>query len=112
MAAWFTVVKAIWPHIGTIIAAATPVFTQRQSTDASNRNPLWQQQIDELQRAAMQNTEHLKALAEQVQVAVTALEQAARANEAKLRRAYAIAGFAAALSLAALAVALYLLFTG
>ena len=86
MAAWLIpALKAVLPHIGTIIAAAAPVFT-RKSADAANQ-ALLQQQIAELQSAASQNAEHIRELAAQLQSTVAALEQGAAIAEAKMRRA-------------------------
>src|SRR5947209_8577570 len=79
MPAWLIpALKAVLPHIGTIISAAAPVFT-RKNADAVA--------ITELQSAASQNAANIKELAEQLQSTVAALEQAASIAEAKLRRA-------------------------
>lgn len=110
MAAWFLpALKAVLPHVGTIITVAAPVFT-RKSAEAASEAQLVQQQIAELQSAAAQNADNIKALAEQLQVTVTALHQAAAIAEARLRRAYLLCVVAIGLSAATLAVALYLIF--
>jgi len=110
MATWLIpALKAVLPHIGTIISAAAPVFTKKQADAAANQALLLQQQITELQAAASQNASHIKELAAQLQSTVAALEQAASAAEARLRRATALSVVAALASLAALAVALLLL---
>lgn len=103
MSAWFTAIKALLPHIGTIVSAAAPAFTRKTGEAA----PLVQQQIAELQNAAAQNTAYIKELAEQLRNAIAALEQAALINEKRLRRAYALAAIAAATAVAAIAVALF-----
>jgi len=109
MAAWFLpALKAVLPHVGTLITAAAPVFT-RKSADAANQAQLVQQQIAELQAAASQNAGNIKALAEQLQVTVSALHQAAAIAEARLRRAFALCMVAVALSAVTLGVALYLI---
>lgn len=88
MAAWLIpALKAVLPHIGTIISATSPVFTKKKAEAAPNQIAVLQQQIIELQAAASQNTAHIKELAAQLQSTVAALEQAAEAAEAKLRRA-------------------------
>lgn len=110
MAAWFTAVKAIWPHLGPIVAAAVPAFTRWQSAGARDPSVL-QQQIDELQQAAAQNTIYIKELAEQLRIAVAALEQGTYASEARLRRAYTVAWIALAVAVIALGVAGYLFST-
>ena len=108
MAAWLIpALKAVLPHIATIISAAAPVFT-RKSADAANQ-ALLQQQITELQSAASQNAKHIRELAAQLQSTVAALEQAAAIAEAKLRRALRLCVAAAALSAISLGIALVFL---
>src|SRR2546426_12070189 len=88
MPAWLLpALKAVLPHIGTIISAAAPVFTRKHADAVANQTLLLQQQITELQSAASQNAAHIKELAAQLQSTVAALEQAASIAEAKLRRA-------------------------
>ena len=69
--------KAVLPHIGTIIATAGPVFTKKETETTPNQTDLLQKQISELQAAAAQNATHVKELAEQLQRTVAAIEQAA-----------------------------------
>lgn len=109
MAAWFVpALKAVLPHVGTIISVAAPVFTRR-SAEAANQAQLLQQQIAELQTAATQNAANIKALAEQLQGTLAALHQAAAIAETRLRRAFALCLVAIALSAATLGLALYLI---
>lgn len=98
MALWLATIKALLPHVATIVTAATPHFTKGRGGDATQ-----QAQIEELQRAVAQNAEHIKELAEQLRNAAAALEQAAHASEAKLRTVLAVA--IAALVVAAVALA-------
>lgn len=106
MAAWFLpALKAVLPHVGTIIAMAKPVFTKK-TAEAANQAQLLQQQIGELQSAAAQNADNIKALAEQVQGTVSALHQAAAIAETRLRRAYLLCILAISLSAITLALAL------
>ncbi|MEX2241929.1 MAG: hypothetical protein WD775_14720 [Burkholderiales bacterium] len=110
MAAWFLpALKAVLPHVGTLITAAAPVFT-RKSAAAANQAQLVHQQIAELQAAASQNADNIKVLAEQLQGTVAALHQAAAIAETRLRRAYLLCLVAVGLSAVTLAVALYLIF--
>lgn len=110
MAAWFLpALKAVLPHVGTIIAVAKPVFT-RKPPETANQAQLLQQQIGELQSAAAQNADNIKALAEQLQGTVSALHQAAAIAEARLRRAFLLCIAAVALSAITLAVALFRIF--
>jgi len=109
MPAWLLpALKAVLPHIGTIISAAAPVFTRK--ADVANQTLLLQQQITELQSAASQNAAHIKELAEQLQSTVAALEQAASIAEAKFRRALFVCVAATALSTISLVIALVLVF--
>ena len=102
MPAWLIpALKAVLPHIGTIISAAAPVFT-RKNADAVA--------ITELQSAVSQNAANIKELAEQLQSTVAALEQAASIAEAKLRRALFVCVAATALSMVSLVIALVLVF--
>lgn len=109
MAAWLIpALKAVLPHVGTIISAAGPAFTKKK-TDA-NPTGLLQEQIAELQSAASQNAAHIKELAEQLQSTVAALEHAASIAEAKLRRVSLLCLAAFAFSVLALCSALFLVF--
>lgn len=107
MAVWLVpALKAILPHIGTILSVAVPVFTRRKANAEANQ-ALLQQQITELQLAASQNALHIKELAAQLQHTVAALEQAALIAEARPRRQYLFSVAAFALSVTALSVCLY-----
>jgi hypothetical protein len=107
MPAWlWPAVKLILPHVGNIVAAAKPAFT-RHAADPVEEADVVQQQIAELQAAASQNANHVKELAEQLRLTVTALEQSAVETEKRLRRAYTFAAAAVALACAALGVAVY-----
>jgi methyl-accepting chemotaxis protein len=94
--------KAVLPHVGTIIGAATPVFT-RKKAEAANQV---QEQITELQSAVSQNSAHIKELAAQLQTTVTALEQAATLAESRVRRLTWLCAAAIVLAAAALVTAL------
>jgi hypothetical protein len=111
MPAWLLpALKAVLPHIGTIISAAAPVFTRKNADAAANQALLLQQQITELQSAASQSAAHIKELAEQLQRTVAALEQAASIAEAKLRRALLLCVASMVLSAIAAGIALVLVF--
>ena len=112
MAAWLIpALKTILPLVGTIITAATPVFPKRSTDTEPTHALLLQQQIAELQSAASRNAENTKELAAQLQGAVTTLEQAAAVAESELQRAFAVSLVASAVSLAAVYVALFGVFT-
>ena len=111
MAAWFiAALKAVLPHVGTIISAAAPAFTKKKVDAAANQTLLLQQQIIELQSAASQNSAYIKELAAQLQSTVAALEQAASSAESRLRWALLLGVVATALSAILLCVALFLVF--
>jgi len=105
MAGWvLPALKAILPHVGTIVEAAKPVF--RRSSAGGEGKQTVQEQIAELQLATTQNADHIKALAEQLQKTVAVLEEEAEATRGQLKRAYALGLLAIALSVIATAVAL------
>ncbi len=107
MVAWLIpALKAVLPHVGTIISAASPVFTKKKADVAVKQAPP-QEQIEELQAAASQNAAHIKALAAQLQSTVTALERAALIADAKFRRLQWLCVVSAGLSVLATGVALY-----
>lgn len=114
MAAWLIpAVKAILPFVTPIMTSALPVFTTRKSDEASAaQNSILQQQITELQSAASQNALHVKELAEQLQKTVAALERGAAAAESRFRHTAVLCGVAIALSLLAIGVSLFVLFSG
>lgn len=104
MATWLIpALKAVLPHIGTIISATAPVFTKKGAAPTTDQTHLLQQQISELQGAASQNATHVKELAEQLQRTVAALEQAASVATSNQQRALK-------LSLAAMAISAVSLF--
>ena len=110
MAVWLVpALKAVLPHLGTIISAALPAFTKKRTDAAANETLLLQQQIAELQSAASQNAAHIKELAEQLQGTVAALEHATSMAQANVRRVFLICLVATALSVAALCVALFVI---
>ena len=107
MAGWLIpALKAVLPHVGTIISTAGPVFTKKSSTDAPNQAALLQQQVAELQSAASKNTQHIHDLAAQLQATVAAIEQAAVAAEARFRRLTGLCVASLGFSAFALTVAL------
>ena len=111
MAAWLIpALKAVLPHVGTIISAATPVFTKKKTDAAADQTLLLQQQVAELQFASSQNAAHIKELAAQIQSTVAALEQAASIAETNLRRVLWFCLLATVLSVITLCVTLFLSF--
>jgi acetyl-CoA acetyltransferase len=108
MATWvLPALKAVLPHVGTIISAALPVFTRK--TDGAQAT--LHQQIAELQSAASQNTAYIKELATQLHSTAAALELAAEAADARLRKAVALAFTSLAVAGISLIGVLYLVLT-
>src|SRR5450759_447489 len=82
MPAWLIpALKAVLPHVGTIVSAAAPAFTKKSADVVANQTMLLQQQITELQAAASENDAHIKELAAQIQNTVEALEKGASLAE-------------------------------
>lgn len=112
MAVWLIpALKAVLPHVGTIISAATPVFTRKKADAAANQTLLLQQQVTELQSAASQNAAHIRELAAQLQTTVAALEQVGPIAEARLRRITAFCVVTISVSAIALGIAVFLVFS-
>ncbi|HVL75389.1 MAG TPA: hypothetical protein VM406_05185 [Noviherbaspirillum sp.] len=108
MAPWIIpALKAVLPHVGTIVAATKPMFTKPEAGEA---DPAVEQQIAELQAAAAQNDANIRELAGQLQKTVTALESAAAQAEDKTRRMTQLCWGAMGVSVLALAVAFTALF--
>ena len=112
MAAWLIpALKAVLPHVGTIISAASPAFTKKRMDAAADQTALLQQQVSELQSAVSQNAANIKELAAQLQTTVAAIEQAALSAEANLRRTRLLCVVALASSVVALCAALFVVVT-
>ena len=107
MAAWFIpALKAILPHVGTIVGAAAPVFTRKTAEKETDPRVLIGKQIAELQSAAAKNANDTKELATRLQDVVTTLEKAAIETQFRLRRAALLSGAAILASVCAGAVAI------
>ncbi|MDP8568458.1 hypothetical protein [Methylophilus aquaticus] len=68
------ILKAVAPYIAQVATAAIPAFTSKP--EAAKVDPLLTRQIEELQAATIQNAESLHLLAEKMQLAIQALEEA------------------------------------
>src|SRR5258706_12547404 len=107
MTGWLqAALKAILPHVGDIVSATKPAFTNRRPEAAANHPDLVQQQIAELQAAVSQQSAHVKELAAQLESTGLALEKAAALAEARLRRVVIFTAVAGAIAVATLAVEL------
>jgi hypothetical protein len=110
MPSWFIpVLKAVLPHIGNIISAATPVFTKKSTDAVANQAILLQQQVTELQTAASENDVHIKELAAQIQKSVAALEEGASIAERRHQQILFLCIAAAVLSVMSFCTALFIL---
>jgi hypothetical protein len=107
MAGWvLPALKAILPHVGTIVEAAKPVF--RRSTASGETRQTVEEQIAELQLAITQNADHITALAEQLHKTVAVLEEGVKTSRQKLMRLYVLSGTAIAISVISLGIAVYI----
>ncbi|MGE0471872.1 MAG: hypothetical protein AB7L09_13940 [Nitrospira sp.] len=87
MLAWlFPALKAVLPHVGTILSAAAPVFTKKSADAASNQTSMLQEQVTELQAVVAKNDTHIKDLAMQMRTTLEALEQGAALAERRYQR--------------------------
>ncbi len=110
MPAWLIpALKAVLPHLGTVVSAAAPVFTKKSADAAANQMVLLQQQITELQAAASANDAHIKELAQQIKSTVEVLERGAALAESRHRQNFLLGIVALVASVAALCAMLFLL---
>ena len=87
MATWIIpALKAVLPHLGTIVSAAAPVFTRKNADATANQAILLQQQVTELQTAVSRNDAHIKELAAQIRTTVETLERGASLAESRHQR--------------------------
>ena len=100
-------IKLVANNLDTIVHTARPFLTRRKDAETEDSTNLVQQQIAELQAAALENANQVHELAEQLKTTITALENGVRLAEerAAMSRRLNIA----ALSLAALALLLALI---
>jgi hypothetical protein len=106
MAGWLLpAVKLILPHVTDIVKAAKPAFTKLTGATSDEEGGVIQKQIAELQASASQNTTHIKELAEQLRLTVSALEQGAAEAEKRMKRAQTLAATATVVSVVSLVCA-------
>ena len=111
MPAWLIpALKAVLPHVGTIVSAATPVFTKKKADAAPNQTMLLQQQITELQATASENDAQIKELAAQIKNTLEVLEKGASLAERRHQRIVVLCIAAIVLSVISLFIALFILF--
>ena len=70
MAAWLIpALKAVLPHVGSIIDAARPVFTGRKADAAANQTALLQQQIADVQTSRERHDRFASRAERQIELA-------------------------------------------
>jgi hypothetical protein len=111
--AWLAAVTKLAPHvlqITEIAISAIPHLTRRKGPDAPAiaDKATQQQQIDELQEAATQNADFIRKLANDLQLALSAIEDGGEILEARFRRLEILAYSALALSALSVAAVLAL----
>lgn len=107
MAAWLPIVKTALPIIAEIVAVTRPMFTKKPSDP--ERDDLTTRQIEELQTAATQNSDSVKALAAQVQSTFEGMESAATDLQRRLELQQKISISAIIFGLAGFVSSLYVL---
>ena len=108
MPAWLIpALKAVLPHLGTIVSATSPAFTRKSAS--SDELELLHQQIMELQAAATANDAHIKEVAREIKSAIERLEDAAAIAESRYRRMLWLAMAALVTGLTALACTVFVL---
>ena len=103
MATWIIpALKAVLPHIGTIVSAAKPMFskTKTKSTGAPTLTEPVSPDIAAIQAAIVQQDDNIKELAEQLQATVLAIQEAAAIAQSKYRRLFWLCLIAIGISLA------------
>lgn len=103
-ATWMTAINTALPYIESVAKIALPVFKQRKSDKEAAES--LQRQIEELQTAVTHNAEHVRALAQQLQTTVSALEQAGLQLAQAQRKQQRWAALAVGLGAVALVLAL------
>jgi hypothetical protein len=75
---WLAVGKLVLANIDTIVGVAKPLLTRSRADSPASQADLLNQQISELQTAAVANAERIRELAEQLRQVALALEQVRR----------------------------------
>lgn len=87
MPAWLLpALKAVLPHVGTILSAAAPVFTKKNPEEPATHTSSLHQQVTELQAAAATSDAHIKDLAMQVRTMLEVIEQGTALAERRYQR--------------------------
>ncbi|GKS57585.1 hypothetical protein YTPLAS18_11120 [Nitrospira sp.] len=110
MPAWLVpALKAVLPHVGTILSAAAPVLTKRRTDSSASQASTLQQQIDELQAATLQHDAQIKEMAGQIRTTLEALEHGEALAERRYRRILAVSLASAVVATVSMGLVLTLL---
>lgn len=110
MPTWLVpVLKAVLPHLGTVLSAAAPVFTKKGAEVVAVQTHVLQQQVAELQAAVSKNDEHIKELAKQIRTTLGAMEEGAAVAERRYQRMFAVSLAAGVIALVTFLLVLTLL---
>lgn len=107
MAAWLPIIKTALPVIGQIVNIAGPILTKKSGS--ADKEALMAKQIEELQAAATQNSDSVKALAEQVKTTFEGIDAAASELQKKLDRQRKLSILAAAFGVTGSCLSLFAL---
>ncbi len=102
--------KAVLPHVGTVLSSAAPVFTKKSADAAPNQTSMLQQQVTELQAVAARNDTHIKDLTMQMRTTLEALEQGAALSERRYQRLLTMCLATTVVAVVAMGLALLLMF--
>ena len=102
-----TIFKAVAPYLAQVAAAAIPAFTPL--TEAFKLDPVLTKQIDELQVAVTQNASSVHILAKKIQQTINGIEESAQEEKKQLNFYKTMLFVSLTLSVASLAICIYLL---
>lgn len=107
------IVKAVAPYVADIAKIAIPIFTSKKPPSAPEETKpdpvIITQQIEELQQAASQNAQSVKAIAENLQKALEKIEDAAQEADRKISAYKAMVVFSFGFSILSLALCIYII---
>jgi|SRR5215831_4115742 len=102
-ATWLVALKTVLPYLDTVANVALPLFTRKKAESEANQIELLQKQVSELQAASLQNAEHLKDIAGQLEVLVAAIAEGGKRAELAQRSVLRLAILAIVVAAVALA---------
>jgi hypothetical protein len=96
---WLAVGQLVLTNLDTIIGVVKPAFTRKKVEGLPSQTDLLNQQILELQAAALSNADQIRQLAAQLKEVVAALEQAANSAQSERKKLERLCFVALAISL-------------